>query len=249
MILVRYFVRLFTLWTAWVFTVLELVTLAINLLSPQYSLPTSLYWLIAGSGFVIANFHLFINLDRRISELEALEPEIVLKVHSANVTWTAPILILSGRYEDGLNAQGLPIAAHISAEVELENLGREVGEFLWRVDLTKSSLPDGFLVFQNQPNGEFAHYDGILDGRARWQGHWCLHLGTPSEDPEAFARDLRNLKSFQFTLAYRTKRIGGQSRQRIARVKGDFTGFRSALIQQWEKRGLTHLVSLAEDSN
>jgi len=75
-----YLGRLLKIWVLWIFVLLDVLGLIVDMFVPEISLPWWLYWLIAGVGFCGANVRLLLDCEDRLAEYEEQAPEYELEV-------------------------------------------------------------------------------------------------------------------------------------------------------------------------
>jgi hypothetical protein len=247
--MISYLRRLLTIWATWVFAVADLIAFVVDASVPEIVFPPYLYWAIAGVGFIFANFRIFSDqvtenakLRRLLEARDLEEAEIHLAVESSSFKHRAPLLISTGRTENGLKPGGLPIEAYIYARVEMENRGFEEGSLIWAVDLEASDLPEVFVLNEKSKDGEFEGFSGHLAARSRSTAWWRLDIAVDERDPEEFAAILRDSTHYILTLTYQTKRIGGASGRQALTIEGSFEDYRKTLHELWRAAGYTHLA-------
>ena len=255
MILVRYLSRLFSLWTTWAFTAIELVAFILGASRANLTIPPVVYYSIAAIGFLIANVQLFSEAERKkqalsseIEDLKATKANLLINVAEVVFIHDAPVLTLKDRYADGLNEEGLPIQAIIGANIEVQNTGVDEAQLEWEIDLKASALPEFFHLRPGNTQGQLDNLPDRFDGRRRWEGHWRLECGIHEKDPRAFALALAGAQSFQILMNYRTLRAGDPTPWRTTLIEGTLDHYRDSLAKRWRARGMEQLAALVSNT-
>ena len=252
--LLKYFKELVNELVVVVLFIVDIVIFIISAVTQKFTLPSEFYWIVAGIGFIIANIRIYTRLQKKIEEYESQEANIKVRVLECKVIVKAPVLadekrVQGSRSADGLDDHGLPISHQLVAKVEIENTGIEQGTLVWELDLVESNLPEFFTIYENAINGYFdddeKNVSLEIEGRDRYEGWWTLPLLLKEESPRLLAHKISNPADYRLLLHYKTKRIGGETFERIIVFDGDFTGYRDSLIKKWKARGLVDLVQVA----
>jgi len=198
--------------------------------------------------FLIANYQIFREdeqekrgLQELIDEMEGLEALLVVRVTKSVFLHSAPVLILSGRFADGLMPDGLPVEAIASAELEIHNLGEEEGELEWILDVEQSTLPEIFSI-ESHPSSEIVDLPGRIPGRKRVVVSWRTQCWMHEKNSYRFSEGLQKAHDYRFVLQYRTLRVGDPSEYRSVAIEGEFDHYRSELIRRWSESGHTELI-------
>jgi len=80
MIILKYFARLFSLWTTIAFAVVDVVLYGISAYGQTIAIPREFYWFVAGVGFVAANIQLYSQMDNELRGYKSREANIVIKL-------------------------------------------------------------------------------------------------------------------------------------------------------------------------
>jgi len=244
-----YIYRLIKTWGAIAFAISEALTFIVASISSSISIPSWVYWLIGTASFLIANFEIFRDahhenerLQNLLAEIEGSEAVLVIRVNHSVFIHSAPILFFSGRFEDGLMPDGLPVEAIASAELEIHNLGEEEGELDWSLKLDECELPEIFEV-KSESSGEIIDLPERLPGRTRLVLGWRLPCWMHEKNSYRFAEGLEKAMLFKFVIEYRTLRVGEPTEYRKATIEGGFDHYRSEIKRRWRESGHTELFS------
>lgn len=250
----KYIKELVSEWGTVAFLIVDVVLFIISATTQTFILPTETYWVIALIGFIVANFRIYSKQQQRLEELGKQEANIRLRVISSTIQIKAPILVMDqnrikdSRSADGLDDFGVPVVVRILADIEVENTGYEKGEFVWKIDPSKSDAPKFISLIEKSVNGYFDSESKTsleVSPRDRFETRWILPILFKVEDPKELAKALSKPDGYNFHLMYKTKRVGGETEERILEIEGNLDSLKENLIKKWTKRELGELVSLA----
>jgi len=154
-------------------------------------------------------------------------------------------------YYENIDRNGIPRASWLRADVEIHNTGEEAGNLVWEVDWKKSNLPDLFIHEFSDGSFNDLEYESRIEPRFGFGTFWRMpiELMTANYGPEDFAKWLKNAKGYKVILRYKTRRVGEDSKWKKLVIKGNYSSYRSKLIQMWKKYDHTNLVKLVEGKN
>ncbi len=243
-----YLYRLIRTWGAKAFAISEAVAFIVASFSSSIIIPSWIFWSIAAVSFLIANYELFREYPHAFQRLQDLldkkdgsEAILVIRVNKSSFLHSAPVLILSGRYEDGLMPDGLPVEAIASAELEIHNLGEEEGELDWHLNLDKSDLPEIFSI-KSATSSEIFKLPARIPGRKRLVLNWRMQCWMHEMNSYRFSEGLQEADGYKFVLEYRTLRVGEPTEYRSVVIEGKFDHYRSELVRRWQESGHTELI-------
>jgi len=208
--------------------------------------PPWVYLVIAVGCFLVVNYLLFSRQEKVIKNYEAEEPSLKLIVIDSKISFRDTSLdwiYSDNRPWDGLNDFGMPMSLYLVANVEIENFGKDVGVFEWEI----SSIESGniFILDPEETKGKFYKFSGEVGGRSRYTGEWVIRLQPSKPNIEEFAEILKNSQSYQITLSYWTKKIGGKSKSQSVLISDELGDFVNEITDKWEKRGLGFFARIA----
>jgi hypothetical protein len=90
MVVLRYILRIFSLWTTIAFTALDILLFIVSVSTKTIQTPVWFYWTVAGIGFVVANVQLFKQLEDQLNILESDEATISVKIMSVAIGASMP---------------------------------------------------------------------------------------------------------------------------------------------------------------
>ena len=147
---------------------------------------------------------------------------------------------------DGFSEEGQPGWATLSARLQIENIGHESGRLAREVIESKTRLPS---LFDCSGMKIGLPSSGPYNARSSIRGYLVLAVRFTVDDPRIFARQLKKLgkrwKRYRVTVRYWTERVGGCSRERKLRIKGDFGPFCEQVLKYWVDHGHGDLAEIA----
>ncbi len=248
MTFLKYLHRLIRTWGALAFAISEVIAFIASSISAAIEIPSWVFWSIAVMAFVAANYQIFLEneqkkraLQRLIDEMEGPEASLIVKIVESAFIHSAPVLVLGGRFADGLMPDGLPVEAIASAELEVHNLGEEEGELDWQLDLEESDLPKIFSI-ASDTYGELVNLPTQVPGRKRVRTTWRISCWMHEKNSFRFADGLLEAQSYKFVIRYRTLRVGEPTSYRTVAIEGDFDHYRSEINKRWRESSHNELV-------
>ncbi len=142
MFILRYLRHLIVNLFFWVFTIIDLIFFLIGLSARNITIPTWVYWTVAGVGLIAANIHIYVQQENRIATLEAKEADLVIKAIESKISF-APSVIKNVENivkKKGIDESGFPLDSYIWTKVEIENIGEGLGVPNWKLDLKKTDF-------------------------------------------------------------------------------------------------------------
>ncbi len=244
----KYILRLVRTWGARAFAISEAVAFFVSSVSSSIEIPSWVFLSIGAVAFLIANYELFREdqqenqrLQGLIDEMEGPEALLVVNVSKSAFIHSAPVLIFSRRFEDGLMPDGLPVEAIASATLEIHNLGEEEGELDWHLDFEQSNIPEIFSV-ESSTSSEIIDLPIRIPGRKRIVLAWRIQCWMHEKNSYRFSEGLYKAQDYRFVLQYRTLRVGDPTEYRSVAVEGGFDHYRSELIKRWGESGHAELI-------
>lgn len=242
-LIVNYLKDIFGHWITIVFFLVDLVVIVVGVAFPTVSISTWVYWIIALTGFILANIVLYAKQFEKIQKYEIEESNLILHAKDLHIGMGEVLQVFDGRPMDGLDDYFMPISPYLTASLEIENLGRETGVFVWeiiKIELGNiftfdSAVKNGFI---SRPGENWNNQREIeVQGRSRYSGIWKLPIDPSKSNIVDFSDLLKDPPArFLVVMQYWTKRIGGMSNETIVELSLPISDFIDAISEKWIKR-------------